>query len=245
MGDLKNLLICGSLPNFAFVSEAREAEFPVFSNEMIIPGGGVEADDLPPLITDWPDAGEVEEKDVTEEAGDEGEEIEVECVEDIEEMPDEVTAFSVMEISAAASTDFTYQIYPDNTISITGYQGGDYFVTIPDIIDGYAVTVINENAFIDNEMLIEVIVSEGVTSINENAFAGCVDLESIVIPGTVDYIADNAFEGCEKLVNEPKKCQKILPSLCGSFTAAPCSHLAVSPRITGWCLMRPIMINRR
>ena len=64
------------------------------------------------------------------------------------------------------------------TVTVTGYEGEETELTIPEEINGKEVTSISENAFENNETL-----------------------QSVIIPETVEVIGDNAFRGCENLTS--------------------------------------------
>jgi uncharacterized repeat protein (TIGR02543 family) len=76
-----------------------------------------------------------------------------------------------------AQAQFSYTTNADNTITVTGYTGPPWAVTIPTNINGLLVT-----------------------SIGTNAFAG-LNLASVTIPGSVTSIGEGAFESCTSLTN--------------------------------------------
>ena len=92
--------------------------------------------------------------------------------------------------------------------AITGYQGEDQAIQIPDEITvgdtHYPVTVIGSNAFSYNSSIISVVIPDTVTSIGREAFAK-LGIQNITIPDSVTYIGPNAFWGCSSLpsVNIP------------------------------------------
>ncbi|HZJ78620.1 MAG TPA: leucine-rich repeat protein [Clostridia bacterium] len=117
---------------------------------------------------------------------------------------------------------FIYEKLTQTSIRLTGYNGTDVDVTIPDIIDGlivkeiganmfsgyYAlesvvipntVAVIGNSAFLDCKNLTVISIGTGVTTIRTSAFAGCTALESIVIPYSVQKINGYVFNGCTSL----------------------------------------------
>ena len=127
-------------------------------------------------------------------------------------------------VHAEAYEDFTYAESASGGIAITGYSGSDTVLVIPSMIDGKAVTSIDEYAFWECSSLKSVkipgsvmYIGEGafedcssltsiempgsVTSIDECAFAGCSSLPSIEIPGSVMYIGADVFEGCNSLTS--------------------------------------------
>jgi len=62
-----------------------------------------------------------------------------------------------------------------------------------------AVKAIEEEAFMGDTALTEVIVPDGAESIGARAFAGCSGLIKVSIPATVTSIGQNVFEECDDL----------------------------------------------
>ena len=103
---------------------------------------------------------------------------------------------------AAAPTpesDFEYTI-SDNSVTITGYNGTDPDVIIPDRIEGHPVTVIFARAF-SNAAITCVQIPSTVTGIGPFAFSDCTSLTSVEFgeSAALESIATNAFNGCSKL----------------------------------------------
>ena len=113
-------------------------------------------------------------------------------------------------------------------ITITGYDGIDTDVIVPDTIsvDGedIHVTTIGDSAFYDNDTITSVTIGNNVTTIGERAFYncdnlttvtigensqlttigsyafyGCSSLTSITVPNNVTTIGTSAFYGCDNL----------------------------------------------
>lgn len=78
------------------------------------------------------------------------------------------------------------------------YTGSDE-LTVPETVDGMAVTAISEGCFQDCDRLTTVILPESVTVIGENAFASCDALRGIYIPNGVLSVGAEAFAECPKL----------------------------------------------
>ncbi len=93
-----------------------------------------------------------------------------------------VTVMLVFSVSAfAADTeytygDFKYTVLEDDTVKIIGYTGDDANVSVPDEIDGKAVS-----------------------AIGEYAFESCGTIKSLSIPGSVKELAIKAIHMCDKL----------------------------------------------
>ena len=84
----------------------------------------------------------------------------------------------------------------NGTITITGYIGPGGNVTIPDTINGLAVTSIGDYAFEYRYSLTNVTIPDSVTSIGAYVFNGSTNLTSVTIPNSVTNIGIAAFYGC-------------------------------------------------
>ena len=92
---------------------------------------------------------------------------------------------------------FAYVI-KNGTATITSYVGREKRVHIPETIDGYKVTAIENRAFANHSDLEIVIIPNGVQSIGWFAFSGCVALTEVSIPSSVSTIGYGAFENCNE-----------------------------------------------
>ena len=95
-------------------------------------------------------------------------------------------------------SDFQYTIDADG-ITITKYTGTDAEVVIPSSIDGKPVRTIGNGAFVQNDSLIHLVISDGITKINYKAFYECKGLRTITIPASVTTIEMSAFWECYSL----------------------------------------------
>lgn len=104
---------------------------------------------------------------------------------------DTTTASPFAMIMSNDEADFEWEVNPDNntTVRITGYIGTSTDITIPDTLDGKAVTQISTNAF-SEKGLTSVVIPDSVISIGINAF-GYNHLTTVTIPNSVEII--NAF----------------------------------------------------
>ena len=91
-------------------------------------------------------------------------------------------------VLADASSDYTYTVNDDGTLTITGYTGSDTEIEIPAEIDGKKVTVIGFNAFYNCQTLEKVVIDEGISEIREHAFSECNNLKKIIIPSSVESL---------------------------------------------------------
>ena len=96
--------------------------------------------------------------------------------------------------------DFTYQVLNATYASITGYEGSDSVVVLPEMIDGYIVQTIGASAFSENDTLETVILSRQLESIGSSAFHGCTNLSYVGFNDTLKTIGSSAFYNCRSLV---------------------------------------------
>ena len=83
--------------------------------------------------------------------------------------------------SPAPASDFTYEVTEDG-VTVTGYNGGELILVIPDTIEDKPVTAIAENAFKGMGNLKAILIPDSVKSIGKSAFEGCVSLTSMKTP---------------------------------------------------------------
>lgn len=89
--------------------------------------------------------------------------------------------------------------YKDSTAVITGYEGTDTCLVIPETINGRTITGLAINAFKDNKVITSVVINAAIGEISNDAFYGCSNLESVVLPDTVEKLGERAFYRCGKL----------------------------------------------
>ena len=103
-------------------------------------------------------------------------------------------------VPAIGSEGLAYELNDNGGITITGIGTcTDTEIYIPEMIDGYTVTVIGEKAFAENSTITFVKISNTVTTIGKRAFYKCTALEEIFIPESVNDIGTQIFFGCDKL----------------------------------------------
>lgn len=78
------------------------------------------------------------------------------------------------------------------------YTGSDE-LTVPETVDGMAVTAISDSCFADCDRLTTIILPDTVTVIGEKAFSGCDNLRGIYIPEGVLSIGAGALAQCPAL----------------------------------------------
>ena len=94
---------------------------------------------------------------------------------------------------------YKYKELEDGTIEISGYEGKDTEVVIPEEIDGKKVTSIGERAFAENDWIENVELSNSITKIESGAFDHCEYLSKIKLSNSLLSIKNWAFRHCQNL----------------------------------------------
>jgi len=111
-----------------------------------------------------------------------------------------ITILVAAPLWAQSESDFEVRQNPDNTITITGYNGSVRDIVIPETLYGLRVTVIGESAFYDKN-LTSVVISNSVITIEGMAFQGNLNerngnqLNSVTLGNRVATIGWQAFAG--------------------------------------------------
>lgn len=119
--------------------------------------------------------------------------------------------------------NISYKINEDEkSVTVTGHQNPIGEICIPETIDDYVVTAIDDHAFYKTE-LTEIILPETIESIGSAAFYGCFGLESISFPSSLISIGSFAFAECTSLksIDIPVSTQNI-----DSFAFINCTNLS-------------------
>lgn len=74
-------------------------------------------------------------------------------------------------------------------------------VTIPEKVNGYTVTAINDNAFYNQSTMTKVVLPATVQTIGANAFRACTALTGINLPEGITSLGNYTFYGCTALKN--------------------------------------------
>lgn len=98
------------------------------------------------------------------------------------------------------TSDYTYTITKNNTVTITGYTGSDTALTVPATLDGSPVTEIAADAFAEQTKLTSVTLPEGLKKIADDAFFNCTSLETLTLPDSVTSLTGAAFSGCTQKI---------------------------------------------
>ncbi len=112
-------------------------------------------------------------------------------------------------------------LYSDNTI--TGYNGEDTEITIPNSINDVTITTIAASAFAGNTTLTSVTIPDTITTIGDSAFKGCTALEEVSLSKTLSAAGTGVFSGCTALksVTVPGSLKKLADNMfygCSALT---------------------------
>ena len=92
--------------------------------------------------------------------------------------------------------DYTYVLLEDGGARITGYDGEDAELTVPDELDGYPVREIGDDAFSSCVSLTTITLPDSVTSIGVGAFSNCPSDLTLTVPRdsyACQYAIDNGL----------------------------------------------------
>ncbi|MFY9422527.1 MAG: leucine-rich repeat protein, partial [Bacilli bacterium] len=86
---------------------------------------------------------------------------------------------------------------------VSKYKGNDRIVYIPDVFNGYPVTSIGTNSFLDNLAIEKILIPKTIETIYSSAFSGVENLKSIDFEEDIKLISigDYAFYGCSSLTS--------------------------------------------
>lgn len=110
----------------------------------------------------------------------------------------EVTVDDVMSAPESPVSDFSYSMV-DGNVWISRYTGSDDIVVIPEIIDGYPVTVVEGGAFANDCAGRAVRLADNVVELNSNVFTNNNNVEIVVCGKGLVVIDNYAFNYCESL----------------------------------------------
>ena len=101
--------------------------------------------------------------------------------------------YDVQEIPTGSGTLKTV-VYEDHA-EITGYEGTDIILVIPEFVNGLPIVSIATNSFYKCGFE-QVVFPETLKRIGRRAFNYCRKLQSVTLPAGIEYIGDNAFLEC-------------------------------------------------
>ena len=96
---------------------------------------------------------------------------------------------------------FYYIIKSDDTAEIIGCETTSTELTVPEEIDGHAVSSIGDYGFAKCSTLKSITIPKNIKIIGKYAFTGCTGLINATIPTTVSSVGDYAFNNCTGLKN--------------------------------------------
>ena len=135
-----------------------------------------------------------------------------------------VLALNVNAAQIIDNGDYIYKLNEDGkTLSIINYKGNSLYLKLPSRVDKYYVTVIESAAFMYNDTIKDLEISETIKEIKSNAFSECKSLKKLTVPENVKVIGDSAFCNCTvlKTVKISEGIQKI-----GNYCFVGCESLS-------------------
>lgn len=92
--------------------------------------------------------------------------------------------------------EFSYKLLEDYTLCITGYDGDETQVVIPDEISGYPISMLDDGIFKGHTEIESVVIPDSVFFIGAFVFDGCTSLRSIRLPASLGSIFQYTFARC-------------------------------------------------
>lgn len=94
---------------------------------------------------------------------------------------------------------FTYELNEKNEYTIIKCKTDTTFSEIPSIVNGYAVTAIGEQAFVECTFLSELTIPSSVKSIGAYAFSCCSGLKKVKVKSKITELSEGVFSACSNL----------------------------------------------
>lgn len=109
--------------------------------------------------------------------------------------------FSILpqKFNAESSGKFEYTVEIDDSATITEYKGSEKSVTIPDVLDGHKVKMLDGGAFSDNTKLEELTIEGNIDTICTGAVYGCTKLQKVTLGSSLRLVQTLAIDACNKL----------------------------------------------
>ena len=115
-------------------------------------------------------------------------------------------------------------------ISITGFNGSDEIISIPEKIAGKTVVSISKDAFSNNSTIRGLKIPDTMHTIDESAFMNCLELEVFVSGNSLKKIDSYTFNSCTKL--REVELNQGLESLIQCFGFADISEIEIPSSVT-------------
>lgn len=136
-----------------------------------------------------------------------------------------VDAFDLFEldklINSNAQTKFGYTV-TDNQAVVTSYIANNAFMLVPGTLGGYNVVRIDKNAFKNNTVITDAVISGSIATIDNYAFMGCSNLSQLTLSNGLERINYGAFLNCTAL--ETVELPDTVTSI-GSYAFKGCTNL--------------------
>ncbi|MER2148266.1 MAG: leucine-rich repeat protein [Ruminococcus sp.] len=115
-----------------------------------------------------------------------------------------LSALAVSSVSGITYYLYNGYLYRDittSTIALSGYEGSETQLVVPETIGERTLISIDGYAFYGNSTVTEIDLSQatGLSAIGEGAFCECSSLKNAVIPSSVNSISEMAFQDCSLL----------------------------------------------
>lgn len=118
-----------------------------------------------------------------------------------------------------------YRIIDSSSAAFCGLDNDSESIVIPGSVNGLNFTVIDEYAFLNNQSLQNVDLSNLIhtQTVGTGAFQNCISLKSIVIPPWMKYLSECVFSNCVSLesaeiLSDISRIQEYMFSNCSSLT---------------------------
>ena len=90
---------------------------------------------------------------------------------------------------------YKFEVY-DSYAVILSCKSTDAEITMPSVLYGKTVTVVNTQTFFNLPSLTKVTLPQNLTAVLTRAFVGCTALQTVVFPASVISIGENVFDNC-------------------------------------------------
>ena len=107
---------------------------------------------------------------------------------------------------------FQYRLLEDGTYAVTGYEGDEGNVKIPETAGGMKITILTDKIFYGHSEIVSVFIPDTVTDLGEFLFDGCLSLKSLMLPKELKNLWGHTFvrTGLEE-ITIPDGVKKIPP----------------------------------